>query len=139
MCCNSLKRDNNLCCCSFTARHSQGMIFPHRRYQIYLTSPSEPIKVYLLSNDEQQDEQQQQLQQQQLQLQADQQRIEGIVATAPVVEPRTPDRNGLSLRQLEPPPTDPDFIYSMDPVHEGITDLYRDDMGGSGGLLFDAD
>lgn len=121
------------------------MIYPNRRYQIYLKSPSAPIKVYLLSNDgnQQQDEQEQ------AGASTGEHSSQQGVTDAMSIEASAAGQRasgggsggGLmqSLQQLEPPVTDPDFIYSMDPAHEGISDLYRDDTGGSRGLLFDAD
>lgn len=98
-----------------------GMVFPQRRFQIFLHSPSMPIKVYLLSNDDAQ-----------------------ATPTPPIdantiKEPSTPPPQSTSttitttnaipatndsVQKLSPPPTDPDFIYQMDPT-EGITDLYE--------------
>jgi len=128
-----------------------GMVFPQRRFQIFLQSPSAPIKVYLLSNDEAAVAQQQQQQQQQ----------EGSLVTTPLpdasaaavasssaaAEPKTPPTRSQqqaqqsqqrestqndaddNVQKLSPPPADPDFMYGMD-ANEGITDLYEeyDDM-----------
>lgn len=122
-----------------------GMEYPNRRFQIFLHSPSTPIKVYLLSNDEQPQHETSTVQQSSI--------TNNIDTTTDIS--KTSEKQPLqqiqhvetttteNFQKLSPPPADPDFIYGME-TNEGISDLY-DEISLSGNNedhnsgLFDAD
>ncbi len=82
------------------------MEYPRRRFQIFLQSPSAPIKVYLLSGDEQAQNPEEQ---------------------TTIVQPGDYEQGesaeGLHQQILDDQQQDdPDFMYGLE--NEGITDLY---------------
>lgn len=96
----------------------EGMEYPNRRYQIHLKSPSAPIKVYLLNNDEATNE----LTDEQPQRAA----MEHLYESP--LRPMFDSDHTMSenpQQQISLPVQDPDFVYGMQ-ESEGITDLFTE-------------
>ncbi|KAL0484661.1 transcription factor E2FA [Acrasis kona] len=104
-----------------------GMEYPQRRFQIYLQSPSAPIKVYLLSGDEN------------VPNERDQNQTQGTIVQPPEYDPNESIEHLQQHSQQQHAmmedqnAEDPDFIYSLE--NETISDLYNDITGGGGAFF----